>query len=460
MPKRSPLLGIQSGLAGFCRWVHGAGGGGGGPEGLDLTFDIGIVPTGYTVSGAQLNNNGLANNVWAFGVIKDPLPITGKWYWEVHLSGDVNNAYVGLVDGLHKGDGDDTSADTGLFNNGMGWWENGGVNIDGSNQTVAGGLDWDASGDQVLQFSWDAEMQIMQVGLGGTFSSTEFQRLFGIRGAHIAVNLRQTTGQAIVVTDAASFAQTPPREFLPLGEALKPTARVEYPATDDGVLNWWDASTNMEGTGSEFELLDIAAGKKLIPVNGFDDVVQTTANGLAAMELRNLDGIVGIEALSFPASWMLIMAMDVRDASNTFSGSIGLSDGANGRQFYLRPRPPENHQMLHQQIQTASGGFAQGPQGPASDVYDTGSMHVFALVFNADTNTFGVVVDQELLGVISYGNDWDNLHDGALYIGGQNQGARPVDLVMGEAILTRSVDTTTRAAYENYLATKWGVTLP
>lgn len=234
-------------------------------------------------------------------------------------------------------------------------------------------------------------------------------------------------------------------------------AAAQYPETDAGLLNWWDASTGMTGTGATFELADSVGGKTLTPQPNDQDVIQTTFNSLPAMQLQNLDGIVGNDSMTFPASWMLMLAMDVQASSNAFAGSIGLTDGANGRSFYLRPRPATQHQMMHQQIASASGGFVQGPTGPNFDAFNTGGMHAFALVFDAVANSFTVFVDQVQLGSVSYTNDWANVNSGVLYIGGQNQGARPVDARIGEIILTSSVDSTTRGEYETYIADKWGI---
>lgn len=240
----------------------------------------------------------------------------------------------------------------------------------------------------------------------------------------------------------------------------KPAASA-FPTTDPGLLNWWDASTGMSGSGAGFSLADSVGGKTLVPTANDSDVIQTTYNGLPAVQTQNLDGIIHNDTMTFPAEWMLIYTMDVQASSNNWAGSVGLSArGGAGQEFYLRPRPPNRHQMLHRSIQAAGGGFVQGPQGPSSGAYyNTGSMHIFALVFNSTNDTFGLVVDQTLLGVITYANDWANVNNGRLVLAGQNQAARPMDTRIGEVILTTSVDQTTRANYEAYLASKWGITL-
>jgi hypothetical protein len=199
-------------------WVDPPAGGGAAPTD-NFTFDTDGLPTGYTAdSSTQITNTGVTDNVWLFGFVTEALPATGQWYWEIDLAGNTDNMYVGLVDGDATADGANTGTDTGLFNSGMGWWENGGVNIDGSTQSVANGIDFSGNGGDVLQFTWDADTNTMQVGVNGSFSSSTFIRAFPT-GAHIAVGLRKQTASATLVTAAGSLTHTPPSGFSPLGDA-------------------------------------------------------------------------------------------------------------------------------------------------------------------------------------------------------------------------------------------------
>jgi hypothetical protein len=182
---------------------------------FDGDFDPTYVPTGYSISGNTITNNSAGDMVWVFGVTKDDLPTTGKWYWEVELSGNADNCYMGIVDVGNLADATDTTSSTGLFNNGMGWWENGGVNIDGSSNGVSGGVDFSASGGERLQFAWDADAEELQVGLDGTFSTSVFSRSFP-SGARIAINCRKETCSAQVFTAEVDQSYSPPTDYLAL----------------------------------------------------------------------------------------------------------------------------------------------------------------------------------------------------------------------------------------------------
>jgi hypothetical protein len=189
--------------------------GGGTPAANPWVFDSNNLPTGYSITTETLlTNDSEDNDAYLFGVVAEPLPDTGQHYWELHLDGDVDNSYIGLVDGDHISDATSSSVGTGLFENGMGWWENGGMNIDGSSSSVSG-IDYANSGAQVLQFAWDADTNTLEVGLNGTFSSSTFTRAFPA-DAHIAVNLRQITGECTLVTAEADFAHTIPVGFAAL----------------------------------------------------------------------------------------------------------------------------------------------------------------------------------------------------------------------------------------------------
>jgi len=205
------ILGIQLGIPsmnmGRASWNSGAG--------FNGNFDEDYTPEGYSITNNQITNNRAGDMVWVFGVITDKLPTEGQWYCEVVLSGNADNLYLGLVDARNLADATNTATSTGLFNNGIGWWENGGVNIDGSSSGVADSIDFSESGGEVLQFAWDADTETLQVGLNGTFSSSTFNRAFP-EGAHIAVNCRKDTASAIVYTAAADQTYSPPTGYSPL----------------------------------------------------------------------------------------------------------------------------------------------------------------------------------------------------------------------------------------------------
>jgi hypothetical protein len=189
--------------------------GGSTPAANPWVFDPNNLPTGYSITDEiLLTNDSEDNDARLFGVVAEPLPDTGQHYWELHLDGDVDNSYIGLVDGDHITDATSSATGTGVFENGMGWWENGGMNIDGSTSSVSG-IDYANSGAQVLQFAWDADTNTLEVGLNGTFSTSTFTRAFPA-GAHIAVNLRQTTGECTLVTAEADFTHTIPVDFAAL----------------------------------------------------------------------------------------------------------------------------------------------------------------------------------------------------------------------------------------------------
>jgi hypothetical protein len=252
----------------------------GGSNGL-YAFDATYLPSDYAISGVNnrvVTNSTLSDSPWLFAVTEDALPTTGKWYWEVALTGNTDNMYIGIVDGGSRADATSTATNTALFNNGMGWWENGGVNVNGSNQSIAGGADYSPSGGDVLMFTWDGDTNTMRVGANGGMSTSDFVRAFP-GGAYIAVNCRKQTCSAQLIIDTLDLNFTPPDGALPLGTfgAGAPTPSM----TGTGITN-----PVITGMVKEEEFTITGTTPMIDPINGTVQTWELEGNSVPTIEIE------------------------------------------------------------------------------------------------------------------------------------------------------------------------------
>ncbi len=333
-------------------------GDGGSTASFDGTFDADYVPAGYTIDGNQVTNDSAGDMVWVFGVIKDPLPATGQWYWEVVLGGDADNCYIGMVDGDSRSSATDTTASTGLFNNGMAWWENTGMSIDGSSSSVSG-LDFAATGGEVLQFLWDADTNTLQVGLDNTISASTFVRTF-TGGAYIAINVRKPTCTAQVFTATADLTYAPPSGYTALGEAegslssgigslddLTDVDTTTAAPTDGQALVWNNAD-------STWEPGDISTSSS--PFRGFRAVTSADQNVTGSVLTTVTFDTEDFDTENAFASNVFTVPASLDGEYMVFSGGVGFAANESGNVYITRDTGGGPEFVSDQAIESTDSG--------------------------------------------------------------------------------------------------------
>jgi hypothetical protein len=309
-------------------------------------FDQNRIPTGWSATGNQAQNDSAGNQFALFAPILDPLP-AGKWYWEITYTGGLpDNSYVGLTPAANLDDYNTTSAGTGLYQPGIGWQSGGSLGLD-SGVTAAALPTW--TQDDVLRFAYDTATGELWVGVNGTAPATDGAADVTeiLTNPHITVGFRDNGLSATVTADPTLLTYSPPTGFSALPVANGPTytqteknklAGVEDNATADqtGAEIVSAIDTELGGSGWQSTTVDVVSNVATNTILGRTTAGSGDSEELTPAQVRDLlnvdeTGIVPITTLGY---------LDTVDLALTDAGRIFEVD--EGSSSYTIIRVPDD----------------------------------------------------------------------------------------------------------------------
>src|SRR6056297_662342 len=315
---------------------------------LNLDIDDTYLPTEYTIDGSNpriVTNTGGSTYANLFAVATDPIPSTGKWYWEINTIASLNNARFGITGSGQRSDATDNTSGTEFAEtHGIGVSESNQLIVDGTVNIGDGAGAFSAAGGDIICFAYDADSGELWGDVNAapnTAGSALATKTNWPGDIHIAMNLREDGCSAEILANASELNYTVPAGFTALGEA-KPIVESladigdvdnSISPTDGQALTWdnsaglWVATT--VGGGGTVDVVSNVATNTILgrTTAGSGDSEELTP--AQARDLLNVDetGILPITTLG---------VLDTVDLALTDAGRIFEVDEASSSYTIIR----------------------------------------------------------------------------------------------------------------------------